>query len=410
MAETQLALPTDYDVVIAGAGMAGSLLALSIAKLEPSIQVLLLDAHAPRQLSSVATAVNPSFDARSIALSAGSVEILRRLALWADILPFAQAIEHIQVSDRGHFSCLELDSGDRAFGYVVGLREMGELLAKQLQECCNIKVCYHTSINNLVQHQSQVDCLLSDETKVTAKLLVGADGSHSQVRQLAKISSESVDYQRSAIIANVQVSQAHQGIAYERFCETGPIALLPLKDNLYSLVLCVDTKQIPFYKQLSDSEFLLQLQQQFGYRAGIFEAVGKRDIYPLSLMKTDQPIAHRVVCIGNAAHSLHPVAGQGFNLGLRDLYQLASTLSETTKQEIGDHTMLKAYWQVRQQDQVNTILMTDGLVRLFSNNNLLLSCARNMGLQMMSLLPFLSEPIVRQSKGLFSLSKKGSRV
>lgn len=399
-----------YDVIIAGAGMAGTLLAISIAQLAPKLNLLLLDANSPLPDCELTAVNNPSFDARSIALSAGSVKVLTELNLWPEIQSFAQAIKHIQVSDKGHWSALELPSGTHPFGYVVELKQMGRVLASCVKSFTSIDLLYESEISALEQQQAQVKCQLHNGQSLSASLIVGADGTFSKVRELAKIPKQLSDYQRSAIICNIRVSQVHQGIAYERFCGSGPIALLPLQNDLYSVVLCVDNNQLTEFKSLSDSEFLAKLQQQFGYRAGVFVEVGQRDIYPLLLMKTEQPTAHRVVCIGNAAHCLHPVAGQGFNLGLRDLYVLATTIANNDVADIGSYSMLKQYWQYRQQDHHNTILMTDGLVRLFSNNNLLLTIARNIGLQMMSLLPFLSDPIIKQSKGQFELFNKEKKA
>ena len=393
----------NYDVVIVGAGMAGSLLALSLLTKNAYLKVLLLDEN-PKRIKSESIS-NPSFDARCIALNAGSIDILDELSLWKEIAKNAQPILQIQVSDRGYFGAPELtpEAKDNAFGYVVELQHVGEVLARALSAFDSLTTLYNVKLENIQQQLSSVICKLSNEQTITAKLCVGADGGNSQVRRLTNIQSCRSDYYRSAIICNLSSSQPHQSIAYERFTTSGPIALLPLTSNRFSLVYCVEDKNLDAITKLSDSDFLAHLQSEFGFRAGLFEEAGRRDAYPLSLLTSNHPISHRVVCIGNAAHSLHPVAGQGFNLGLRDLYVLADIITQSEVENIGAFTMLNDYWQCRKADHNKTILMTDSLVRVFSNQYHLLSFPRTLGLQAMSLFPSLSQPIIEQAKGQFNL-------
>jgi len=392
-----------YDVVIVGAGMSGSLLALSLLTKNTKLKVLLLDENSPR--TPVASTLNPSFDARCIALNAGSVAFLQDLSLWDEIKPNAQPIQQIQVSDKGYLGSPTLapENKNEAFGYVVELRHVGQVLAQALATFTSLTTLFDAKLLQLQQYQTGVTCTLTQDKIIHAKLCVGADGGNSQVRALARISYQKNDYGRSAIICNIRCHQPHQNIAYERFTKNGPIALLPLTEHRFSVVYCVDNKALPDIETLSDADFLTHLQAEFGYRAGVFQQTGSRDVYPLTLLTTDHPIAHRVVCIGNAAHSLHPVAGQGFNLGLRDLHVLADIITQTPVQDIGSFSMLSEYWQCRQRDHNTTILMTDSLVRIFSNQHPLLSVPRNIGLQAMSLLPFLSTPLIEQAKGEFDL-------
>lgn len=400
-----------YDVVIVGAGMSGALLALAILKKNAQLNVLLLDEN-PERLDDAAnltsSSLNPSFDARCIALNAGSVDILNDLSLWESIKGDAQAIKKIQVSDRGYFGAAELtpNVASIAFGYVVELRHVGRVLVKALSAYSTLTTLHNVKLDKLEQTPDLVSCQLSNGEYIKAKLCVGADGTDSKVRALANINESTNDYQRSAVICNVRCSQPHYSIAYERFTKNGPIALLPLTDERYSLVYCIENEHVNTIQELSEDAFLLHLQQQFGYRAGIFEKAGKRDVYPLSLVKSNRPIGHRIACIGNAAHSLHPVAGQGFNLGLRDLFVLATAIVETKQADIGSFSMLKRYWQCRESDHNKTISMTDGLVRLFSNEYPLLSVPRNIGLQAISLFPGFSAPIIEQAKGQFELFER----
>ena len=401
-------ITTIYDVIIIGAGMAGTLCALALLKNNNKLKVLLLDENAPRNHGRQSEEENPSFDARCLALSMGSVDLLNQLGLWQHIATHAQPIDHIQVSDKGAFGALELSAEKQApqFGYVVELQSVGKVLAAALAAFSSITTLYNAKLINIQSSLNSVLCELSNGQNIVAKLCVGADGVNSKVRTLAKITSTTSDYECSAVIANVRSSKKHNNIAFERFTEEGPIALLPLTDNRYSLVYCVKNTNVNAIKGLSNSEFLLNLQQRFGYRAGVFEQTGKRDIYPLVLMKTQRPIAHRVVCIGNAAHNMHPVAGQGFNLGLRDLVVLARVVAKSESDNIGGFSMLNEYWQYRQHDHHRSILMTDSLVKIFSNHYHALRIPRNIALQAMSLLPFLSQPIIEQAKGQFDLFKR----
>jgi 2-octaprenyl-6-methoxyphenol hydroxylase len=394
---------TVYDLVIVGAGLSGSLLALSLLKQNDSLKILLLDENSER--TSGSESVHPSFDGRCIALNAGSIDILNELSLWENIQKNAQSISQIQVSDRSYFGSLELfpDIENDAFGYVVELTYIGQVLASALSNFPLLTTLYNVRLNNLIQQTSSVICELNNGLVITTKLCVGADGGGSRVREMAKIDSYSRDYQCSAIVCNVRTSQSHQSIAYERFTEKGPIALLPLTDDRFSLVYCIENNNVDEVRHLSDTDFLALLQQSFGFRAGVFKVAGKRDIYPLSLLASKQPIAHRVVCIGNAAHSLHPVAGQGFNLGLRDLFVLSKVIAKADKDNIGSFSMLKQYWAYREADHHKTILMTDSLVRIFSNQYHFLSIPRHIGLQAMSCFSFLSQPIIEQAKGQFDL-------
>lgn len=403
-----------FDVVIVGAGMAGSLLALSLLKKNQHLDILLLDENVERKKKSadeIGTNQphnihhNPSFDARCLALNAGSIDILQQLSLWEMIAPGAQSIDKIEVSDKGCFGALSLtpERPLSAFGAVVELQHVGEVLADALSAYPTLNTLHNVKLINIKQSLQSVACELNNGDVIHAKLCVGADGSTSKTREIANIPSVKKDYRCSAVICNVRCSREHNSIAYERFTESGPVALLPLSNNRYSVVYCVKNSELEAMQNLSDEDFLLKLQQHFGFRAGIFKVTGKRHSYPLYLLTTSRPIAHRIVCVGNAAHNLHPVAGQGFNLGLRDVFVLAQVIASTAAKSIGTFSMLEKYWQCREKDHNNTILMTDSLVRIFSNPYYALRIPRNIGLSAMSFFPFLAQPMIKQAKGQFDL-------
>ena len=394
---------SDYDLVIIGAGIVGCLLAYALLKRSPTLRVALVDENPP-PTSVSKTFIHPGFDARSIALSAGTCDILSDLGFWADIQAHAQPIEEIHISDRGAFGRLDLRSENQAFGYVLELHKIGAALKHKLDKLTQLTRFYETRIAKIEKQPQQTLCYLVDNTILTAKLCVAADGADSLTRRLLSIPSQSFDYECAAIIANVRCSKPHLNKAFERFTEFGPIALLPLADNSYSLVWSVASDDLSRLCALNDEHFLSELQNAFGYRAGVFTAAGKRDSYPLKLLKTAQPFTHRGVCIGNAAHCLHPVMGQGFNLGMRDLFVLSVIICDLSDpQKIGGFEMLNRYWLAREADHNNTIGLTDSVVRVFNNTHWPMILGRNIALQAMSYLPDLSAPIIKQAKGQFPL-------
>ncbi|WP_019616433.1 2-octaprenyl-6-methoxyphenyl hydroxylase [Psychromonas ossibalaenae] len=409
--DNNTATQLDCDILIVGAGMSGCLLAYSLLKFNPKLDVMLVDEN-PQRSEKQNHFVHPGFDARSLALSAGTCELLAELGLWDDLQLQAQPIEDIHISDRGYFGALDLHKSNKqqAFGYVAELQDIGRVLNKHLKQHKQLRRLYNSSLTNIEKHPEHISCCLDNGQIIKAKMCVGADGANSVTRELLDIPAQTSDYGCCAVIANVRSSKAHLNKAFERFTEFGPIALLPLSDNRYSLVWSVANEDLVRISALTEPEFLAELQLAFGYRAGVFTEAGKRDTYPLKLIKTYKPLAHRGVCIGNAAHCLHPVMGQGFNLGMRDLYVLASQVSRAeSKSQIGSYQMLEQYWQLRRADHHNTIALTDSMVRIFSNSSWPVILGRNTALQAMSCLPDLSTPIIKQAKGQFNLLNRDAQ-
>lgn len=404
------------DIVIVGAGMSGCLLALAIIKQSPDLDVVLIDDNPEK----VDKGTHPGFDTRSIALSAGSCRLFEELDLWHRLQKNAQPIDDIHISDRGHLGIVNLEKQytKLPFGFVVELQDVGAVLQQQLAQFSQVKRIYNSVLINIEKQTQSITCTFQDklanscasEYQIEAKLCVAADGANSLTNQLLSISNKQYDYQCSAIIANVSCNKAHLNKAYERFTDAGPLALLPLSENRYSLVWSVKNSELNSLMDLGEADFLNALQQAFGYRAGIFQKAGKRYSYPLKLIASDKPVTHRGVALGNAAHCLHPVMGQGFNLGMRDLSVLARVIAELddTKQ-LGDYAMLSRYWQARKKDHQRTIKMTDSIVHIFSNNYFPFVVGRNIALQAMSVFPSLSAPIVKQAKGQFNLLTQEER-
>ena len=392
---------TNYDLIIIGGGMVGA--SLAVALKNSALRIAVIEAF-PNDSEQ-----QPSFDDRGIALSYGSQRIFESMGVWSQLASHSTAISDIHVSDRGHFGITRLSAADEkvpALGQVITAREMGNVLNKALSQQANVEFICPATIKTLQQYDDFVEIELHNSEKLSAKSLVAADGRDSTVRQLLKLGAMESDYKQTAIIANITTERPHKGKAFERFTDSGPLALLPMSDNRSSLVWTVKTGDETQLLATSEADFLAQLQDRFGYRLGRFLRAGQRHSYPLVLMRADQPVQHRIVLIGNAAHSLHPVTGQGFNLGLRDVSALADVLSNSST-DCGHPHVLHNYQQWRLQDQDNVITMTDNLITIFSNNDPLLGHCRGSALSILDALPPVKHWLARKSMGL---SRKQPRL
>jgi len=402
-----------YDVVIVGGGMVGASLAIALlplTKAPHNLKVCVIDAFEHNVEN------QPSYDDRSIALSHGSSLIFKGMGLWDELESKTSPIKQIHISDRGHFGATRLTAEKEnvpSLGYLVESRVLGQQLYKALSES-NVELIIPASVVDIKKESDDsisLEVNQGDETiQLSSRLLVAADGTNSQVRDLSSIQTTVSDYKQSAIIANISTQKPHAGQAFERFTEHGPIALLPMTGNRSSLVWThsteTDTATIDAVMAMSDAEFLNELDQAFGFRLGKFTKVGKRSTYPLSLVISDKNTAYRTVIIGNASHTLHPVAGQGLNLALRDVAVLSDLLAglisvSNPRNNIKSVAeLLVTYEELRAEDLKNTIRYTDSLVRMFSNGNMLLGHARAGGLLAVDRISPMRKWISRQSMGI----------
>jgi len=375
----------NYDIVIVGGAMTGTTLALALSAFtNGKMKIAVLERQPVKQHR------QSGFDARCIALSDGSCQKFARIILpdgqnlWQKIQPFSTHIEQIHVSDKGHSGIVEFSAREfhlQQLGAVIELQQVGQILLQAIEQTDNIDYLCLVEIAHIECSQDGVKISLKNDRTLTAQLLIGADGTRSEVASAVNISQEMLhDYGQTAVIANVQTQQPHQNRAFERFTTEGPLALLPMKDNLMSLVWCV--RHADELLQADENSFLTRLQQQFGWRLGRFQRCGQRFAYPLTLSRAAQHVQARTVLIGNAAQTLHPIAGQGFNLGIRDVMTLANILSYAylQQQEIGYDALLQQYENKRKADQKRMIQLTDGLLTIFANNLLPLQIGRNLGL------------------------------
>ncbi|SEA88706.1 2-octaprenyl-6-methoxyphenyl hydroxylase [Alkalimonas amylolytica] len=393
---------SEVDIAIAGGGMAGLTLAWALLRARPTLRLAVIE-----QQGAVERPV--SFDSRSIALAAASVQQLQAWQLWPELAAKACPIRHIHVSDRGHFGKCYLTAeqfGLNEFGAVLEVEHLGQLLQQRLQNVPQeqLLMLQPDHIAALQQQQDQVQLQLASGKQLSAALLVVCEGGLSPTRQLAGFALASEHYEQTAVIANLALAEPHQERAYERFTADGPIALLPLPGKRYSLVWTTSPEQAARLMQLGDSEFTAAAQQAFGYRAGAFVKTGARASYPLTLRRTDSPVRHRIALLGNSLHSLHPIAGQGFNLALRDIAALVQLVQQMPK-AIGDYTMLRQYQLAREADMQQVMTLTDGLVRLFSNRSRLVALGRNLGLLGMLLCDELKQPLAHQAMGYSAMQR-----
>ena len=334
-------------------------------------------------------------DARSIALSYSSAQILQSLDLWRDLQPQTAAIERIHVSSAGHFGVTRLDAAEHglsAMGYVVEYHILLQALLVRAKSDPNIVIVSPLDDLSVTQAEDSVTFdfrVAGKKESLRAALLLVADGAHSTVREKLGIEAETLDYQQSAIIANVKLERAANGCAYERFTAAGPLALLPLPNRRYALVWTHTPARAEQMMQLADEDFLQQLYEIFGYRLGYFSKLGQRARFDLALTRAKRLVAGRAVLIGNAANTLHPVAGQGFNLALRDVGLLYDEISGLDLGAEKLPSALGRYEQGRAEDQRQTVAMGNGLVELFSNDMPLLNHLRAAALAALDLCPVL---------------------
>lgn len=376
---------TEHDIVIVGGGPVGSALAIALSGYDRKVLVLEARSHGPKD------------DKRTLAMSWGSRLILERLQAWAGI-DSPTPIQTIHVSQKGGYGRAVLraeDAGLPALGYVVGYaslnRALGETLAgSTAQLMAGATVEDMQSDNPVIVHYHRG----GEMHHTSTSLLVLADGGAS-LGSRAGATIKVRDYHQQAIVGIVATSNPHAGIAYERFTSEGPVALLPFGDR-FALVWTLADDDAPRVSALADDAFLARLQAHFGDRVGRFLSISQKAHFPLTLRYAAEPVLSRIVLLGNAAQALHPIAGQGFNLGLRDAWELADAVARGNNPDAGSAEVLARYRRMRNRDRLGGIALTDSLVRIFSNDAVPLRAARGGGLALLDLLPGLKRALMQR--------------
>ena len=387
----------EIDVAIVGGGMVGASLAAALAG---TGRRLLLIESVP-----FGTAAQPSFDERTTALGNVSRRIFEGLEVWTAMAPEAAPIRAIHVSEAGRFGFSRLsaaEQGIEAFGYVVANRCIGAALWRKLNGCRDLTVQAPAQVADLVLTPESVRFTVvtgsGSRLPVVARLVVAADGANSAIRATAGIATDVIDYDQVAVVASVAADRPHEGNAYERFTAAGPLAVLPRHDGGLAVIWACRPERAQQLLACAESAYLGQLQEQFGWRAGRFLRAGPRSAYPLKLTRATTTIATRTVLIGNAAQALHPVAGQGFNLGLRDAAMLAEVIAATAG-DVGAAAALRQFAAWRARDRRGVVRFTDGLIRLFGDSRPGAALLRNLGLLMFDLMPPAKGALARVSAG-----------
>ncbi|GAA5315822.1 MAG: 2-octaprenyl-6-methoxyphenyl hydroxylase [Candidatus Pelagadaptatus aseana] len=401
-------IQSQADITIVGGGMVGAAMAALLAHANAGWQVVLVEGF---PLPGPGEAIHqPSFDDRSTALAYGSIELLQRIGVWDQLSQAATPIQQVHVSDRGHFGGSLIDAsamGLEQVGAVVANAWLGRVLLQHLHELDNVELLAPATVERVtpLAQGAHIDYASADASgRIESQLVVIADGADSPLRAGLGIGVDTQTYHQTAIIANVALNERHDCVAYERFTDQGPMALLPLGGENgcdSALVWTQPTDQVDALLALDDDAFMAQLQQRFGFRLGHFKSVGKRDSYPLQLLVAKEQVRSSLVMMGNAAHFLHPVAGQGFNLALRDCAALTSVLARARRQRqpLGSLQVLQQYEQQQQLDQQATIQFSDKLTRLFSTGALPSAGLRALGFLGLETLPGAKQLLASQTMG-----------
>lgn len=385
-----------FDVTVIGGGMVGMTAAIGLAR--HGFQVAVVDRAPVGDLTAV------EYDGRSSALAFATCRMLDALGIWDHMAPFAQPINEIRVSDGPSLLHLHFDHkalGDGPLGHMVENRHTRLALFERVKSFDNIRLFMEQSVSSIETAAEETTVSLTSGITLHSKLLLGADGRNSMVRKKAAISVSTFEYQQHGIVCSIEHEISHQGIAHERFLPSGPFAILPLTGNRSSLVWTEKSHLVDTIMGLSDRAFTAEIQRRTGDFLGDIKPIGGRWAYPLTLQYADTYTDTRLVILGDAAHGIHPIAGQGLNLGLRDVAALIETLSDaaTVGLDIGSEQTLDTYSSWRHTDNAALISVTDLLNRLFSNDIGPVRTARDVGLAVVEQIPPLKNFFMSHARG-----------
>jgi len=400
----------DYDVLIAGGGLVGASLACALGGSPLRVAVI-------EPVAADSGDRQPSYDDRTTALSPSTQRIFAALGLWPELRGEATPIREVHVSERGGFGFVRMtaaEEGLEALGYVVTNRRLGQVLPVRAAAQPNVDMLCPASVATVSLQPQWVEVGIEADGQtrtLRGRLLVVADGAQSRTRALIGVEADVRSYRQVAVIANLTPERDHQGRAFERFTAQGPMALLPSSGGRCALIWTVPEERAEAILALPDDAFLAEVQARFGYRLGRLLKVGARASYPLAVTTARRFHVPRAVVIGNAAHSLHPVAGQGFNLSLRDVAALAELLTAAAcrGEDPGEQALLARYEELRRSDYRRVAGFTDLLVRLFSNAVPGLVQARNLGLLALDLFPAGKRSFLRYAMGRAGLLPRLAR-
>lgn len=402
---------TSMDVVIVGAGMVGASAAIGLT--QQGLKVMLIDAYG---FTDAIPEYTPSYDSRSTALSWGTRDILTALGVWNDVQQHACPITEVHVSEKQRFGTTRIKTEDyaqTALGYVVPNQWLGRCLLTRVANL-NIPLYSPVQVEQIVQGSpltlklKEKDKLESQAKLVETRLLIIADGADSSTAKILGIESNIQHYAQHAIITNVTTELPNDGVAFERFTSKGPLAMLPLSDHQCAMVWTHDQAEVSHYLEMDDDRFCREIENSFSERLGKIEKCGERVSYPLKLIQAQEQCRSNVLLLGNAAHSLHPVAGQGFNLAIRGVAACVENIIHCQEQGVAFETLenLQKLCASRVDDQTKTIALSDQLVKVFGSSSIMLSIARELGLIGLENAPILKSFFAAQAMGLAGRKSK----
>ncbi len=393
----------DSDILIVGGGLNGPVLALALA--HAGLTSTVIDAHPQQRLT------DEAFNGKSYALSLASVRLLKRLDLWDALAPHAQPMREIKVSDGRsgegplspfhlHFDHAELEEGP--MGHMVEDRHLRAHILQAISGHPMVTCLNGNAVTAQQTDMQSASVTLASGQTLTGPLLVGADGRQSGTAARAGITRTGWDYGQTALVCAIHHERPHDGIAHQFFMPPGPLAILPLTQNRSSIVWSETHATAAAFSALSDEDYLTMLRPRFGDFLGDITLAGARYSYPLNLTLADSFVARRVALVGDAAHGLHPIAGQGLNAGLRDIAALAQVLSEARKrgEDYASDSVLARYQQWRRFDTATLALATDVTNRVFASDNPLLRLGRDIGMGVVNAIPSLRRGLMREAAGL----------
>jgi len=404
----------EYDLLIVGGGMVGASLACALLPVAAELELRVAVVEAETMPKSGEPVFQAGYDARSTALAYGVRSAFERMGVWSTLAEHLTAIERIHVSDRGHFGATRLDAAREqvpALGYVVENHWLGQVLLSRLRQHGTPWIDFISPAEVIDLENRAEGCRVridrdGQEHELKAGLVVMADGGRSALRERIGIGYRQSSYEQHALVANVSLDRPHRHIAYERFTDTGPIALLPGEDldgqARCGLVWTLPEEQADEILALDDRAFLEHLQQRFGYRAGRLTRVGERYHYPLKLVLAEEQVRAGLVVLGNAAHALHPIAGQGFNLAFRGVVALADLIIQRRREglPLGELQALQHFEAARRTDQFRTIQFSDRTMKLFTGTQPALTLTRDLGLVLLDICPLGKTLLARAAMGL----------
>jgi 2-octaprenyl-6-methoxyphenol hydroxylase len=385
------------DIAVVGGGLSG--LSLAIACAAAGIETAVIDREDPAKFRDAA------YDGRTTAIAYGSRQVLKGIGVWDALAPYAEPIREIRVADGDsplflHYDSTEIEA--EALGYIVENRLLRGALQERAEALPSLTLHAPSAVEDVAFEDAQARLTLSDGSRLAASLIVGADGRHSPMREAAGIKTWGRSYRQIAIVCVVRHEKPHNGVAVEHFRTAGPFAILPMQGNRSSIVWTEEEHDAPALLALDDEAFARQLADRFGDFLGKVEPEQGRWSYPLSLIQAERYAAPRLALIGDAAHVIHPIAGQGWNLGVRDIAALAELLVDAHRLglDLGSSDLLRRYERWRRFDSLTLTTVTDGLNRLFANDFPPLKLARDLGLAAVNRAPGLKRFFMRHAMGV----------